>query len=89
MHADLIELAGIGAVLERALQKFAQDESEQALHLLDIIFTVEPAHKEAVTLSIQIHERLLREDDNFWLTGWLKNQIKLLKGGVTSALSFR
>tara|TARA_B110000503_G_scaffold63672_2_gene100439 strand:- start:27932 stop:29209 length:1278 start_codon:yes stop_codon:yes gene_type:complete len=89
VHADLIELAGIGAVLERALQKFAQDESEQALHLLDIIFTVEPAHKEAVTLSIQIHERLLREDDNFWLTGWLKNQIKLLKGGVTSALSFR
>ena len=89
VHADLIELAGIDAVLERARQKFAQDEPEQALHLLDIVFTVEPAQKEAVALSIQVHEKLLSEDDNFWLTGWLKNQIKLLKGGVTSALSFR
>jgi len=41
-----------------------------------------------VALAIRIHEKLLSEADNFWLNGWLENQIKLLKGGQTEALSF-
>jgi hypothetical protein len=34
-------------------------------------------------------EKLLAEANNFWLNGWIENQIKLLKGGDTAALSFK
>jgi len=88
VHADLLELAGVDALVKRAGQKFESGEPEQALHLLDIIFTEEPAQEDAVALAIRIHEKLLSEADNFWLNGWLENQIKLLKGGQTEALSF-
>ena len=40
-------------------------------------------------LAIEIHEKLLQDADNFWLTGWLENQLKLLRGGKTKALSFK
>ncbi len=89
VHADLIELAGIDALVTRAREKFAEGKSEQALHLLDIIFTEAPEHKDAVALAIQVHEKLLGKADNFWLNGWLENQIKLLKGGQTASLSFK
>ena len=89
VHADLVELAGIDALVERARKKFTAGEPEQALHLLDIIFTVDPNHKTAVALAIEVHEKLLSQADNFWLNGWLENRIKLLKGGSTAALSFK
>ena len=88
VHADLVELAGIDALLARAREKFDSGKLEQSLHLLDIVFTAEPAQQDAVALAIQVHEKLLSEADNFWLNGWLENQIKLLKGGETAALSF-
>jgi alkyl sulfatase BDS1-like metallo-beta-lactamase superfamily hydrolase len=88
VHADLIELVGVDALVERAGQKFDAGKSEEALHLLDIVLTEQAACEAAVTLAISIHEKLLSEADNFWLTGWLENQIKLLKGGDTAALSF-
>ena len=88
VHADLIELAGVDALVERAGRKFDAGKSEEALHLLDIVFTEQAACEAAVTLAISIHEKLLSETDNFWLTGWLENQIKLLQGGNTAALSF-
>ena len=88
VHADLIELAGVDALVERAGRKFDAGKSEEALHLLDIVFTEQAACEAAVTLAIAIHEKLLSETDNFWLTGWLENQIKLLQGGTTAALSF-
>ncbi len=87
VHADLVELAGVQALLERAQQKLDAGETEQALHLLDIVLTAEPAQADAVALSLRIHEKLATETDNFWLVGWLENQIKLLKGGVTAPLS--
>lgn len=89
IHADLLELAGVQALVERARLKFETGQSEQALHLLDIILSAEPGQKEAVALAIQVHEKLLSKADNFWLNGWLENQIKLLKGGETAALSFK
>jgi alkyl sulfatase BDS1-like metallo-beta-lactamase superfamily hydrolase len=88
VHADLVELAGIDALLDRARKKFDEEKWEESLHLLDIIFTAEPGQEDAAALAIAIHERLLESSENFWLTGWLENQIKLLKGGETAALSF-
>jgi hypothetical protein len=34
---------------------------------------------DAVTASIAAHEGLLSDSANFWLSSWLKNQIKLLQ----------
>jgi len=89
VHADLLELAGVEAVVGRATQKFEAGHCEEALHLLDIVLNEEPGCEAALTLAIAVHEKLLGEADNFWLTGWLENQIKLLKGGHTDALSFK
>ena len=88
IYADLIELAGVEALIERAQQKFDAGQAEEALHLLDIVFTEQPDCEEAKALAVAVHEKLLSEADNFWLNGWLENQIKLLKGGQTAALSF-
>ena len=89
VNADLVELAGVEALVCRAQQKFNAGEAEQALHLLDIVLAEQPGCEQAITLAIAVHEKLLGEADNFWLTGWLENQIKLLRGGHTAALSFK
>lgn len=86
IHADLVELAGADALVERARQKTSAGQHEQALHLLDIVLTTQPDHAGAKSLSIDIHETLLADAQsfcttgNFWLTGWLQNQLKRLKG---------
>jgi alkyl sulfatase BDS1-like metallo-beta-lactamase superfamily hydrolase len=93
VHADLLELAGADALVERAAQKLEQDRPEQALHLLDIVLDAEPDCEAAVALSIDVHERLLAQartfchTGNFWLEGWLEHRLKLLKGGQEGSLA--
>lgn len=89
IYADLIELAGTDALVKRAQQRLANGNREEALHLLDIVLDVEPEHSQAISIAINVHQQLLGESQNFWLSGWLENQIKLLRGGSTAALSFR
>jgi alkyl sulfatase BDS1-like metallo-beta-lactamase superfamily hydrolase len=95
IHADLVELAGADHVVQRAREKFSAGENEEALHLLDIVLNADPAHAGAKALALQVHETLLADAQtlcttgNFWLVGWLQNQIKLLKGGKTAPLSFK
>lgn len=85
VHADLLELAGAGALIARAQEKVAAGDHEKALHLLDIVRNADPANVAARDLSIAVHETLLESANtehvtgNFWLTGWLQNQIKKLK----------
>ncbi len=92
---DLVELAGSEALLQRAQQRFEAGEPEKALHLIDIVLQVEPESEAARALSIDVHQSLLKEAEtfchtgNFWLVGWLQNQVKLLKGGHTPALRFK
>ena len=89
IYADLIELAGANALVSRAQQKLARGNLEEAQHLLDIVLEVEPGHDGAIAIAIDVHQQLLAQSQNFWLSGWLENQIKLLRGGSTAALSFR
>ena len=95
IHADLVELAGVDAMVERARQKYLAGKNEESLHLLDIVRNAEPNHAGAAALAIEVHEKLLEDANtfcttgNFWLVGWLQNQIKLLKGGVTAPLSLK
>lgn len=83
VHADLLELAGADALVDRARSKVEAGHNEEALHLLDIVLGVDPEHQAAIDLAILVHEKLLVGEANFWLAGWLENQIKLLKGGRT------
>jgi alkyl sulfatase BDS1-like metallo-beta-lactamase superfamily hydrolase len=89
IHADLLELAGSESLIDRARLKFEQGLPEQALHLTDIVLSAEPDNQSARAVAIEIHEQLLPLSENFWLSGWLANQIKLLRGGETPALSFK
>lgn len=80
VHADLIELAGgANALVARAKDKFAEAQSEQALHLLDIVLSVEPNHPSAVALAIEVHRSLAEQSKNFWLSSWLENQQAVLQ----------
>lgn len=94
IHSDLLELAGADALLARARKKSASGRQEEALHLLDIVLGAQPDNAEARALAVEVHEALLVDaktyctTGNFWLVGWLQNQIKLLKGGKTDSLTF-
>lgn len=88
VHGDLVELAGgAAALIGRANQMTQAGEHEKALHLLDIVLTAEPGNPDARALAISIHETLLQSaktehvTGNFWLVGWLQNQIKRLSQG--------
>jgi len=94
IHADLVALAGADALVAKAGDKATAEKPVEALHLLDIVLNAEPDHAGARALAIEIHERLLAEakdfctTGNFWLVGWLQNQLKLLQGGSTPSLHF-
>ena len=78
---DLVELAGgSDAILQRAREKFEAGEREQAIHLLDIIRDAGEDNDASRRLGTEVHESLLEESENFWLSSWLKNQVKLLQG---------
>jgi len=78
-HADLLQLAGgAEALVKRAAEKVAAGELLQALHLLDVVLSVEVGQPQAVSLALEVHYQLLNQADNFWLESWLKKQIATL-----------
>ena len=80
INSDLIELAGgPQSIVARAQEKLASKQYVEALHLLDIVMPVQRQAPEAVSAAIAAHEGLLSDSENFWLSSWLKNQIKLLQ----------
>lgn len=80
VHADIVELAGgADALLARAADKFSAGRREEALHLLDIVRNADAGSTQWRQLAAEVHESLLRDADNFWLSSWLRNQIKLLQ----------
>ena len=82
VHADIVELAGgTNALLRRAARKLADGKREEALHLLDIVRGAGVDTDEVRRLSLEVHESLLADSSNFWLSSWLRNQIGLLGGG--------
>jgi alkyl sulfatase BDS1-like metallo-beta-lactamase superfamily hydrolase len=86
IHADLVELAGgPAAIVERAQQKIAEEKYVEAIHLLDIVLPQNRELPVAVSAALAAHEKLLRDSTNFWLSSWLKNQIKRLKSNADRA----
>jgi alkyl sulfatase BDS1-like metallo-beta-lactamase superfamily hydrolase len=89
-----VELAGADSLVARAALKTASGSHQEALHLLDIVLSVDADHAGAKALALQVHQTLLEEAEtfcttgNFWLTGWLQQQISKLRGGSNPPLSF-
>lgn len=95
VHTELVRLAGAQQLIASAREKRDAGRLEESLHLLDIVLSAEPENAEAKLLSVQVHQTLMADaadfahTGNFWLTGWLENQVKLLQGGETAPLSFK
>lgn len=81
IHAELVSLAGIGAVIARGEQKLASGDPEAALLLAEAALAAEKMHRGALQLSLAAHEALLLRsgDGNFWEAGWLRHQIAQLQ----------
>lgn len=81
IYADLVELAGINAVIQRAQQKLDNGDFEAALLMAEVALAADKQNQLARQLSLAVHEALLDRSgsSNFWEAGWLKHQIALLK----------
>lgn len=76
VYDDLVELAGADAVAARACTKFEAGHNEEALHLLDILHGAGAETPDSLVLSKEVHEALLAQSENFWLSAWLRQQVK-------------
>lgn len=78
---DLVAAAGSDAVVAAARARLDGREPVAALHLVEIVLAVEPAHAGAIDVSVGAHEALLAESTNFWESAWLRRAIAKLRGG--------
>jgi alkyl sulfatase BDS1-like metallo-beta-lactamase superfamily hydrolase len=74
----LLELAGAAAVLDRATTLLDAEQPVQAIQLAEIVNRNQPDNKDARTVLIAAHQRLLQGSNNFWETAWLRQKIKEL-----------
>ena len=80
VHSDLVELAGgPEAVSERAREKLESGAPAEAVHLAEVALAADPNHAGALRVSLDAHQRLESESENFWLTSWLRKHIADLR----------
>jgi alkyl sulfatase BDS1-like metallo-beta-lactamase superfamily hydrolase len=70
--ADVVELAGADALVERARAHLDAGRPLHAIHLAEV---VSADHPEARAVLREAHEALLAESTNFWESAWLREQI--------------
>jgi len=70
--ADVVELAGADALVDRARAHLHAGRPLQAIHLAEL---VPSDHAEARAVLREAHEKLLASSTNFWESAWLRNQI--------------
>lgn len=84
IYPDLVELAGIDAVVARGRQKLATADAEGALLLAEAALAADGAHAGALQLALDSHRAILERSGsvNFWETGWLRTQIEKLEAAL-------
>jgi glyoxylase-like metal-dependent hydrolase (beta-lactamase superfamily II) len=70
--ADVIELAGADALLDRARAHLDAGRPLQAIHLAELLPRDHPRAREVLR---QAHEDLLAGSTNFWESAWLRHQV--------------
>ncbi|HTQ18804.1 alkyl sulfatase dimerization domain-containing protein, partial [Mycobacterium sp.] len=77
--ADVVNAAGANALAEAARTHVANGRPVEALHLTDLVLTVEPGNPAARAVAADAHEALLAGTDNFWEKAWLTKSINELR----------
>lgn len=70
--ADIVELAGADALVDRARGHLSAGHPLQAIHLAELVGS---DHAGARALLRDAHEELLAGSTNFWESAWLRHQI--------------
>ncbi|MEV0366811.1 MBL fold metallo-hydrolase [Nocardia fusca] len=73
--ADLVELAGVDALLARAADHLDAGRPVHAIHFAETVAHVQPDHDAARALLVRAHQVLLADSTNFWESAWLTKQI--------------
>jgi alkyl sulfatase BDS1-like metallo-beta-lactamase superfamily hydrolase len=85
-HADLVELAGgVEAIAARARERLQEGAAVEAIQLVEVALTAEPANLAALEVMIGAHEALEEKSENFWLTQWLRKQLDDLRSSLEAA----
>lgn len=77
--ADVVEAAGSDALVTAACAHTAAGRAVQALHLTDLVLSVDPAHPAARETAAAAHEALFADAENFWEKAWLTKSINELR----------
>ncbi|ODR07261.1 MBL fold metallo-hydrolase [Mycobacterium sherrisii] len=75
VSADVVQLAGAGALVDRARAHLAEHRPLHAIHLAELVTTVQPDHPGAHDVLRAAHQDLLADSTNFWETAWLRNYL--------------
>jgi alkyl sulfatase BDS1-like metallo-beta-lactamase superfamily hydrolase len=75
--ADIVELAGAQALVDRARAHLDAGRPLEAIHLAELVGPDDPGAREVLR---QAHEGLLSDSTNFWETAWLRNVLHTLEG---------
>ncbi|OBF89084.1 hydrolase [Mycolicibacterium flavescens] len=74
-EADLIEIAGAAAVLDRCRTLLDAGEPVWAVQLAEMVNRAQPENEEAKDVLISAHRVLLERSGNFWESAWLRTRI--------------
>lgn len=77
VHGDLVALAGADALAAKADEHLAAGRPLEAIHLIDVVLSVEPGHRASLTVKKAAHEALLAActTRNLSETMWLRSEI--------------
>jgi alkyl sulfatase BDS1-like metallo-beta-lactamase superfamily hydrolase len=80
VHRDLADLAGgPEALTKRARERLSRGAPLEAIHLVEVALDAAPGHRGALAVSLEAHECLEAESENFWLSSWLRRQAAELR----------
>lgn len=73
--ADVVQLAGADALVDRARTHLAEHRPLHAIHLAELVASVQADHPGAHDVLRAAHQDLLADSTNFWETAWLRNYL--------------
>lgn len=73
--ADVVQLAGADALVDRARSHLAEHRPLHAIHLAELVASVQADHPGAHDVLRAAHQDLLADSTNFWETAWLRNYL--------------
>lgn len=73
--ADVVRLAGADALVDRARTHLAEHRPLHAIHLAELVTSVQADHPGAHDVLRAAHQDLLADSTNFWETAWLRNYL--------------